>query len=76
MRIDGLGWVGFDAANKICPTDCYVRVAHGLDYQGAAPVNGMRRGFGSDNLTVNVEVAPVMHQNQGPAIRTDKARGQ
>jgi transglutaminase-like putative cysteine protease len=64
LRIDRLGWVGFDAANQICPTDAYVRVAHGLDYQGAAPVNGMRRGIGSDILTVNVEVAPITQQNQ------------
>ncbi|MDZ4051975.1 MAG: transglutaminase family protein, partial [Phenylobacterium sp.] len=25
--IEGLGWVGFDAANGICPTDNYVRIA-------------------------------------------------
>ncbi len=31
-HIDGLGWVGFDAANKICPDERYVRIATGLDY--------------------------------------------
>lgn len=67
LRIQGLGWIGFDAANQICPNDCYVRVAHGLDYQGAAPVNGIRRGIGSDILTVNVEVSPIMQQNQALA---------
>ncbi len=36
-----LGWVGFDPANGICPTDAYVRVAVGLDYLGAAPVRGI-----------------------------------
>src|SRR5262249_20724697 len=29
--VDGLGWVGFDAANRQCPTDHYVRLACGLD---------------------------------------------
>jgi len=73
MRVEGLGWVGFDAANNVCPTDCYVRVAHGLDYQGAAPVIGMRRGIGTDILTVNVEVAPVAQQDQALAGDLDKA---
>jgi transglutaminase-like putative cysteine protease len=68
LRVEGIGWIGFDAANCLCPTDAYVRVAHGLDYQGAAPVNGIRRGFGSDILTVKVEVAPVAEQNQALAI--------
>ena len=27
----GLGWVGFDPANRICPTERYVRLACGLD---------------------------------------------
>ena len=39
-----LGWVGFDPANGICPTEAYVRVAVGLDYLGAAPVRGTRYG--------------------------------
>ena len=39
-----LGWVGFDPANGVCPTDAYVRVAVGLDALGAAPVRGTRYG--------------------------------
>ena len=30
--VDGLGWVGFDPANRLCPTERYVRLACGLDY--------------------------------------------
>jgi transglutaminase-like putative cysteine protease len=75
LHVQGLGWVGFDAANLLCPTDSYVRVAHGLDYQGAAPVNGIRRGFGADSLTVNVEVSPVMRQNQARAAKPLGADG-
>ena len=44
-----LGWVGFDPANGICPTDAHVRVAVGLDYLGAAPVRGARYGGGGES---------------------------
>jgi transglutaminase-like putative cysteine protease len=39
--VDGLGWIGFDVANAICPDDRYVRVASGRDYGDAAPVKGL-----------------------------------
>lgn len=39
--VDGLGWIGFDVANAICPDDRYVRVASGRDYLDAAPVKGL-----------------------------------
>ena len=51
-----LGWVGFDPANGISPTDAYVRVAVGLDYLGAAPVRGTRYGGGGESLAVKVIV--------------------
>jgi transglutaminase-like putative cysteine protease len=54
--VDGLGWVGFDAANGVCPTDAYVRVAIGLDYLGAAPVRGARVHGGGETLAVSVNV--------------------
>jgi len=38
LWIDGLGWVGFDATNRICPTDRYVRLASGFDAKDAAPL--------------------------------------
>ena len=55
-HVSGLGWIGFDAANNICPTESYVRVAVGLDYGEAAPVRGIRRGEGSEALSVAVDV--------------------
>ena len=55
-HVDGLGWVGFDAANDICPDDKYVRVAVGLDYRDAAPISGIRRGSGGETLEVAVKV--------------------
>jgi transglutaminase-like putative cysteine protease len=54
--IDGLGWVGFDAANGLCPTDRYVRLAAALDAAHAAPVRGTRRGGDAEHLDVEVKV--------------------
>ncbi len=55
--IEGLGWVGFDVANRICPSVAHVRVASGLDYLEAAPIRGLRRGGGQETLDVKVQVA-------------------
>jgi transglutaminase-like putative cysteine protease len=54
--IDGLGWVGFDVSNAICPDDRYVRVAVGRDYRDAAPVHGIRHGTGTEDLHVALKV--------------------
>ena len=54
--VPGLGWVGFDPANGISPTEAYVRVAVGLDYLGAAPVRGTRYGGSGESLSVKVLV--------------------
>jgi transglutaminase-like putative cysteine protease len=51
-----LGWVSFDPANALCPTDAYVRVAVGLDSLGAAPIRGARYGLGTENLEVAIKV--------------------
>ena len=56
-HVEGLGWVGFDAANCLSPDARYVRVATGLDYGEAAPVIGTRIGGGSEALSVEIEVA-------------------
>ena len=54
--VEGLGWVAFDVANRICPTERYVRLAVGLDAGGAAPVVGSRRGGQHELLDVSVDV--------------------
>jgi len=54
--VEALGWVGFDVANRICPTERYVRLAAGLDAGYAAPVIGTRRGGETEALEVSVEV--------------------
>lgn len=55
--VEGIGWIGFDPANRICPTDRYVRLATGLDAASAAPIRGSRQGGTSEQLDVRVEVA-------------------
>lgn len=62
--VDGLGWVGFDVANRVCPTEAYVRTSIGLDYREAAPVRGMRRGGGEEALDVRLKVAQNQAQFQ------------
>jgi transglutaminase-like putative cysteine protease len=54
--VDDLGWVGFDPANRLCPTENYIRVGIGLDYWTAAPVRGIRRGVADEALSVRVQV--------------------
>lgn len=54
--VPDLGWVGFDPANGMCPTEAHVRVAIGLDYLGAAPVRGARYGGVGEELGVSVLV--------------------
>jgi len=56
VHVRGLGWVGFDPANNICPTEHYVRLACGFDAASAAPISGTRRGGGSEALKVDVMV--------------------
>jgi len=63
-HVDGLGWVGFDAANGVCPNPAYIRVAVGLDYLGAAPVRGARVGGGRESLDVRLHVGQAEHQRQ------------
>ncbi len=64
VHLPGLGWVGFDAANNICPNDRYVRLACGLSYRDCAPVSGMRLGPAGENLKVSLRVAPGETQSQ------------
>jgi transglutaminase-like putative cysteine protease len=54
--VEGLGWVGFDVANRVCPTERHVRLACGLDAGYAAPITGSRKGGAEEKLDVAVEV--------------------
>jgi transglutaminase-like putative cysteine protease len=63
-HVPGLGWVGFDAANNVCPDDRYVRIASGLSYRDGAPVSGLRLGQAGENLKVSLTVEPSQSQSQ------------
>lgn len=56
IHVVGLGWVGFDPANRCCPDDRYIRLGSGLDAQDAAPIRGIARGLGQESLDVTVAV--------------------
>lgn len=57
IHVDHIGWVGFDAANRICPNEYYVRIACGRDYHDAAPVRGVHQGGMTETLEVSVDIS-------------------
>ncbi len=54
--VDGLGWVGFDPSNRICPTEHYIRLASGLDAPDATPLRGSVTGSVEEALDADVQV--------------------
>lgn len=54
--VKGLGWVGFDPSNGLCPTDRYVRLSCGLDANAAAPIRGAVSNESDVELEANVEI--------------------
>lgn len=54
--IEGLGWVGFDPANRCCPDARYIRLGCGMDAAAAAPIRGVARGVASESLQIAVAV--------------------
>lgn len=56
LWVDGLGWVGFDASNGVCPDERYVRLGSGRDAREAAPIQGIARGPAQERLDVSVVV--------------------
>ena len=71
-HVEGLGWVGFDVANAICPDEKYVRVATGCDYSEAAPVTGLTPAGGNTTLAVEVSVG----QSQGGQTQSQGGQSQ
>lgn len=56
LHVAGLGWVGFDPANRACPDERYIRLGSGFDAQDAAPIRGIARGGGREAMDVTVAV--------------------
>ena len=55
--VEGIGWIGFDPAHGVCPTDRYVRVACGADSADAAPIRGARHGGRNEQMKVEIKVS-------------------
>lgn len=56
LHVAGLGWVGFDPANRCCPDARYIRLGSGFDAQDAAPIRGIARGGGHEDMDVTVAI--------------------
>lgn len=56
--VPDIGWIGFDATHRRCPTEHYVRLTCGLDATDAAPVNGVVLGQADVAMSAHVEIAP------------------
>jgi transglutaminase-like putative cysteine protease len=55
--VPGLGWIGFDASNRTCVTENYIRLASGLDANDAAPVRGSAMAAGNIHIDADVRIA-------------------
>ncbi|WP_323042445.1 transglutaminase family protein [Gemmobacter sp.] len=62
LWVEGLGWVGFDPANRCCPDERYIRLGSGFDARDAAPIRGIARGPGEERMDVRVAVQAVQAQ--------------
>ncbi len=57
LFVAGIGWIGFDPANRCCPDARYIRLGSGLDALDAAPIRGISRGTAVEKMDVTVAVA-------------------
>ncbi|WP_339948731.1 transglutaminase family protein [uncultured Albimonas sp.] len=62
--VEGFGWVGFDAANQVCPTERYVRLVGGLDSRDAAPLRGSITGHVEETLEAEVRITSAEQAQQ------------
>jgi transglutaminase-like putative cysteine protease len=64
VHVPDIGWVGFDPANRLCPTERYVRLGCGLDSADAAPIRGSVSGSQKERLSASVDISQTSGQNQ------------
>lgn len=74
--IPELGWIGFDPANRLCPTDAYVRLSCGLDSVDASPVRGNVVGGPRESLTASVAISQTQGQTQSAGQGQVQVQGQ
>jgi transglutaminase-like putative cysteine protease len=54
------GWVDFDPTNDLIPGTKHITVGWGRDYGDVSPINGFIIGGGAHEVTVGVDVTPVV----------------
>lgn len=62
VHLEGLGWVGFDPTNQICPTENHVRLCVGFDADDAAPIRGSITGAAEHRMEVSVDIGQTQSQ--------------
>jgi len=62
LYVQDFGWVGFDASNRVCPDESYIRLGSGFDSIDAAPIRGVSQGAGVEALNVDVSVVDAGQQ--------------
>lgn len=62
--LEGTGWKSYDVSNGQRANGIHVRLATGLDYRDACPVNGIRRGGGEESMSVSVQVHQSLQAQQ------------
>ena len=62
VHVAGLGWVGFDASNRVCPDERYIRLGSGFDSIDAAPIRGVSQGAGIERMDVDVKILDAGQQ--------------
>ena len=60
----GNRWIGYDVSNSTDADQGHIRLAHGLDYEDASPVRGVRIGGGSETMHSYAKVESGHHTQQ------------
>ncbi len=61
--VEGLGWIGFDPASGLCPSDRHIRLACALDELGAKPVRASH-ALTREQQQTNLRVVESQAQRQ------------
>jgi transglutaminase-like putative cysteine protease len=57
-------WIGYDVSNSSDADRGHIRLAHGLDYEDASPVRGMRIGGGNETMHSFAKVESALYDQQ------------
>ncbi len=74
VYIPDTGWVGLDPTNNQFVDEQYIVVAFGRDYSDCSPIDGVRRGGGTDEMSVDVTVKATS-DGMSPDVPCEHTRG-